>query len=426
MMRVAIVNTYEAVGGAAKAAYRLHRGLLAGGINSIFVAAETQTGEPTTLRIRPDDGPARERARAMSALIREEARPYSRLAEEAYPLFHSDRAGLGEALASKLPAVDVVNLHWTRGLVDWQALFASRSPTQPVVFTLHDTHPFTGGCHYCGDCTRFRRACGCCPWLGSDQPDDLSARVLARKQEALARHAPQALHVVSPSRWLAAEARSSRLFASVPVTVIPNGLDTVLFRPRDAQAVRARLGIASDANVVLFVAQHLADSRKGLHALEQALLSIDEAQRPMLMTVGNPEGAPSLLARHDLGPMADEDTMAEIYSSADLLVAPSTQDNFPNTVAEAMACGVPVAAYPVGGIPDLVRPGETGFLASAPHAGALAACLRLALAVPLERRQAMGSAARRLVERDCALAVQASRYADLFCSMLGAPSDGWR
>lgn len=417
-MRVAIVNTYDGVGGAAKAAYRLHRGLRAGGIDSIFVAAEKHTSDPNVLHIRPDDGAPRERARAMSALILEEFRPYPRLAEDAYPLFHSDRAGLGEALVCKFPAVDVVNLHWTRGLVDWQLFFASRMPSQPVVFTLHDAQPFTGGCHYCGGCIRFRDACGYCPWLASNRPDDLSAQVLVRKHEAMARHAPRALHVVSPSRWLAAEARSSSLFESLPVSVIPNGLDTMLFQPRDRHAVRAGLDIPQDAVVLLFVAQHLSDPRKGLPSVERALRLLPKSSQPLLVTVGNCTDVPGHLARRDLGPIADDERMAEIYSMADFLVAPSLEDNFPNTVAEAMACGVPVLAYPVGGLPDLVRNGATGFLACAPNAEALAECLGVALACPADRQRAMGAAARRLIEEECSLAVQASRYSDLFCSML--------
>jgi len=307
-----------------------------------------------------------------------EQAPYPSLHGAAFFPFGTERAGLGLSLVNRLPAVDVVNLHWVRDLLDWETFFATRPPGQAVVWTLHDAQPFTGGCHYPADCGGFQTACGSCPRLGATRTDDLSALVLQRKRDALSRFAGS---------------------------------------PGDRRQARAELGLPSRTSIVLFVSQDISDPRQGLPLLTAALGAIAEGRDVMLVTVGQapqPVAAPVRHVHFDL--TADAHRLRTIYVAADLLALPSQEDNLPNTGLEAMACGTPVVALPAGGVPDIVDE-ACGLLAPTMTAGALAETLRAALDDP-PRLAGMGVAARRRAEREYALTVQGRRYKEHFQSML--------
>jgi glycosyltransferase involved in cell wall biosynthesis len=282
--------------------------------------------------VKPDTPDELEDWRRLEAEVRAEEAPYESL--RAYAPFHSDRAARARLLEKRLAQTDVLNLHWTRGLVDWPAFMAARQPGQALVWTLHDQQAFTGGCHYAGDCTGFTTACGHCPVLNSTRADDLSAQVLARKGRALATlRAP--LHIVTPSRWMANEAQRSWLFTDRPIHVVPYGLDAGLFRPVDDSALRQRLGIAPTDRVVLFIAHMLNDPRKGYALLQAGLSALAEPAGIVLMTVGqgeipNPAGIRTIA----MGPLTADTDLAPLYALADLVAVPSGQDNYPNTALE--------------------------------------------------------------------------------------------
>lgn len=414
-MRVALLNTYDINGGAARAMHRLHVGLGRIGITRTLYVARAWGDDPDMVVVKPDTSDELVDWRRREAEVRGEEEPYESL--RGYTTFHSDLAARAQLLEERLAPVDVLNLHWTRGLVDWPTFMAARHAGQALVWTLHDQQAITGGCHYAGTCDGFMNACGHCPVLGSDRSDDLSARVLARKQQALASlRAP--LHVVTPSRWMATEAGRSRLFADRPIHVVPNGLDTFLFRPVDPAPIRQRLGILPTEKVVLFIAHLLDDARKGYDLLRTGLEALAVRDGIVLVTVGQGKvQAPAGIRTISIGPVHDDDDLVPLYAMADLLAAPSSQDNYPNTVLEALACGTAAIGLPTGGMPDLLGLDERGRIAKGTDAATFAAALADALADPV-RLAAWGRAGRAFVERECTLERQAGRYATLYAEAL--------
>lgn len=414
-MRVALLNTFDTNGGAARAAYRLFQGLGRIGIDRKLYVSRQDDPHPDVVVVRPETPAEIADWQEREAAIRAEEAAYPALIRPFSP-FHSERAARAELLERRLMPADVINLHWTRGLVDWSHFLAARPADVPLVWTLHDQHALTGGCHYTGDCVGFTNRCGCCPVLESRDRDDLSAHVLARKRAALAFFTGP-LHVVTPSRWLADQVRRSALFQDRPVHVIPYGLDSDRFRPRNAGALRDRLGIGRDALVLLFVAHDLTDSRKGLDMLQEALRAVACPDGCVLVLVGQGTVSHSAGVRVvEAGAVTNDDEMAMYYSMADLLVVPSRQDNYPNTALEALACGTPVLGFPIGGLIDLVGGTERGFLATGDKAGDLARALADTVS---DRRQLelRGHAARDFVKRECTLERQAERYATLYAEL---------
>ena len=420
-MKVVIVNTYENYGGAARAANRLFKGLceLSPEISATMFVSQRQTDDPRVLSPQKTSEAVVARAQARQNDIAAEHAPYPMLHRPDTAIFNGDRAPLGAVLVDQFPAADVVNLHWTSTFLDWEMFFASLSPKTPVVWTLHDMNAFTGGCHYANGCEGFLAECGRCPLLRSTEADDLSRRILSRKREILAKW-PGTLHVVTPSRWLGEEARRSALFRNRPVHIIPYGLETDVFRPQDRQAVRALFKLPQDKKIILFVAHVLTDPRKGLAYLDEALSQLGQQDDVALLMVGM--GTPGVKApvhhiRGDL--VSDDKTMNMLYAACDLVAVPSQEDNLPNTVLEGMASGRPVVGFAIGGVPDMVIPGETGFLAKLGDVASLAEALRAALA-DVGALRVMGDRARRRIEQRHTLAIQGWRYADLFARLVAS------
>lgn len=306
----------------------------------------------------------------------------------------------------------LVHLHWVAyGMVRIEELKNIRCP---VVWTLHDTWAFTGGCHYTGECTRFMQRCGHCPQLGSEQDRDLSRLLMWRKAKA---YAQLNLTVVTPSTWLADVARQSSLLAGRRVMVIPNGLDTDTFKPFDQAAARQYLGVDQDKPVFLFGAQWIGDQRKGADLLCDALRRIDFPCT--IMSFGNgslPLEDATHITTHPLGSLSDDMSLALAYSAADVFVCPSREDNLPNTVAESLACGTPCAAFGINGLPDMIEHEVNGWLAKPFDPEHLAQGLRYLATHPEPQR--LRVAARAKAEADYSLERMGQRYADLYAELL--------
>jgi glycosyltransferase involved in cell wall biosynthesis len=335
--------------------------------------------------------------------------------------FSDDRTPIATEVVDQCPDAHILNLHWIANFVDLGTFFDRVDV--PVVWTLHDMNAFTGGCHYNVGCDRYKSHCGACPQLGSDDDRDLSRAIWQRKSDAYpsAIDAGQ-LHIVAPSRWLAEEARQSTLFSEIPITVIPNGIDTTVFAPCDDTGLRQALGMAPDDLALLFVADSTTNQRKGFGLLLEALSGLDLGAHVHLMSVGahEPEIASSV-THHHLGRITNDCLLAAIYSAADVFVIPSLQDNLPNTVLESMACGTPVVGFDVGGIPDMVRPEETGWLAETGDVPSLRRTIRQALGDD-EARRCRAKRCREVAEAEYQLHHQADAYRQLYREVLASAS----
>jgi glycosyltransferase involved in cell wall biosynthesis len=417
-MKIVHLSTIDVKGGAARSAYRLHQGLQRIGWSSTMFVMEKTCPDQTIVSFEPPQGlAARVRGRIRREVIARDFSQYRASRPLGYEAFSDDRSPFPRAMVGQVPRCDVVNLHWVAGMLDYASFFPQITQATPVVWTLHDMNAFTGGCHYDHRCGRFSGSCGLCPQLGSNQEQDLSRAVWERKKQAIMAAKTGHLRIVTPSRWLAEEARKSSLLSGVRVDVIPYGLDLDVFAPRDKAYSRDLLGIPQDARVVFFLADVVDNRRKGFSFLLEALPHCAKrVDKLLLVSLGQqPPQADGRMPWLHLGSIYDDRLLSAVYSAADLFVLPSLQDNLANTVLEAMACGVPVVSFDAGGTPDMVRSGVTGHLVPAFDVSALGDSIAELLNAP-ETRQRMSADCRRVALDEYSLELQAERYADLYKS----------
>jgi glycosyltransferase involved in cell wall biosynthesis len=418
-MKIVHVNSNDQSGGAARAAYRLHQGLRQSGHDSrMLVAARTSDDPSVILFNKPMDPLSLARRGLRQLRIARDFQPYRSSRPAGLELFSDDRTAFGSTLVPQLPPADVVNLHWISSFVDYSSFFGSVTATRPIVWTIHDMNPFTGGCHYDLGCGRFERQCQRCPQIGGLRETDLAHRVWRRKQRVFSQLPQSKLHFVSPSRWLASEVKRSALLGRFPVSVIPYGLDTTEFAPRSKHCARELLGIPQNARVLLFVAESVDNQRKGFRMLVEALEQCGQSI-PDLMLLSLGQGVSQTTLRFPwlhVGSVNNDRFLSMVYSAADLFAICSIQDNLPNTVLEAMACGVPVVGHAVGGIPDMVRDGVTGMVVPVGDVGALSSGILQLFSNP-ERLSDMGANARRIACDEYSLSLQAKRYSALYSEL---------
>ena len=423
-LRPLLVSYQDIYGGAARATYRLHVGLQKEGIASRILAANKTSDDPTV---------------SLPWLYRSSLRRRAALKLEMLPRrFYSERGAPPTPWSTNLlPTLgggafnhhdaNLIHLHWIgSGIVPIPTLAKIR---KPLLWTLHDMWGITGGCHYAADCTRYFDACGACPQLASTNDLDLSRVILRAKQKHW-----QSLKftVVSPSRWLADCARKSTLFRSKRIEVIPNGLDTDIYRPMAKEAVRVELGLPQHSKLILFGALNsTSEPRKGyqlllpaLHRLAQAMTQDARLANLALVVVGadgpatnaSPGDAPPIPI-HYAGYVTNEEKIAALYAAADLFVAPSLEDNLPNTVMEALACGVPSVAFNVGGMPDMIEHQANGYLATPFEVEDLAKGMAWILADDQQRAR-LGERARAKVMAEFTLSHSARQYQTLYTQLL--------
>jgi glycosyltransferase involved in cell wall biosynthesis len=413
-MKLLHLSTNDVAGGAALVAYRLHTGLRRRGLDSELLVVKAESGDPSVRALGGGSLLARLRRQLRLRQINSDFAPYSRTRGPGHEPFTDDRSRYGAAVARAVPPADIVTLHWVAGMLDYRAFFAALPPAIPVVWLLSDMNPFTGGCHYDELCGRWASGCGACPQLGSADPADLSRQIWRRKEAAFGQLGDQRLHVVANNEWMAGQVRRSPLLRRFSLSVIPNGLNTHTFAPRDRALARDVLGIPQEARVVLYVAMSTTNPRKGFALLTQTLGAMrDEVPNLFLLSLGRGR-TPELDVPHlALGEVKQERLLSLVYSAADLFAIPSLQDNQPNTVLEALACGLPVVGFDAGGIGEMVRPAVTGELVPVGDVAALRGALA-ALLLDDERRRALGASARQVVLREYRQEQQVERFYQLY------------
>lgn len=409
-----VISTFEQSGGAARTAHRLYQQLNKMGVDCRMLVQYKQSDD--SLVSAP---------RGWIAQITRMLRPYL----DALPLYcYRSRLSPPWSLAW-LPidirhevasfAPDLIHIHGVgHGFLSLDSI--SLLPG-PLVWTLHDSWAFTGGCHLPGDCERYSDRCGYCPQLNMRHENDLSRWGWNRKAEMW----PQLdLTFVAPSHWLARCAASSSLLSSKKIEVIPNGVDTSYFTPRNSSSAKATLGLPNDEIVILYGASaFLKDANKGFYLLQEAMKQVvaRKPQKKLVLalfgdsTYGELEfhGIPA----RSYGHVSTEDQLVTLYSAADIFILPSLQENLPNTVMEAMACGTPCVAFEVGGVGDLISHGENGYLAKAANEHDLAEGITWMLADD-DRRARLGRQARKTIEDGFSLAEVAERHFALYSRVI--------
>lgn len=374
MMRVLIVNTSERVGGAAVAANRLMDALNNNGVKAKMLVMHKETDSITVVGLKS-------RLRQQLHFLWERWCIYCHLHFHRERLFEIDIANSGFDI-TKLPEfkeADIIHLSWiNQGFLSLKSISRIIKSGKPVVWTMHDVWPATGICHYALNCTAYTDVCHNCRLLpGNGSAHDLSTRIFNRKRKL---YNNSGIHFVGCSKWIADQARKSALLAGMNVTNIPNPIDTHVYYQKDKQQSRLHATLSADKRIILFVSQRVTMTRKGIGYFIDALNKL-VAQYPemkdntMVAVMGShaDEILPQLaLPAIPLGYVGSERQIVDIYNAADVYVLPSLDDNLPNTIMEAMACGVPSVAFRVGGIPEMVEHERNGYLAKPRDAADLA------------------------------------------------------
>ena len=365
-MRILIVNTSEKNGGAAVAANRLMEALNSNGEDAKMLVRDKQTDDKRVVTLR------RSRLHWWRFLW-ERWCIFLHLHLSRQHLFELDIANTGTDITTlpEFKAADIIHLSWINqamlSLADIKKIVNSG---KPVVWTMHDIWPATAICHYARGCKQFHTACHHCPLLPrGGGNNDLSARVWRKKTTILQ---DKSILFVACSKWLEGQAKQSALLKNQIVTSIPNPIDTRIFCKQDKKQARRAFGLPENKQLILFVSQRVTDERKGVNYFIEALQQFVTEHPAMKQNTGvvilgghSAEVAARLpIPAYALGYVSDAQKIASVYNSADLFVLPSLEDNLPNTIMEAMACGIPCVGYRVGGIPEEIDHLKNGYVAA--------------------------------------------------------------
>ncbi|ESE41254.1 glycosyltransferase family 4 protein [Shewanella decolorationis] len=356
-MKILIVNTSDIQGGAARAAYRLHKALLAEGVDSQMLV-QSKSSDDFTVH-RPETKFQKAMGKIRPTL---DSLPVLRYKDRTKTLFSPSWvpfSGLVEKINALNP--DVVHLHWIAGgMVRTEDLAKINAP---IVWSLHDNWAFTGGCHIMWDCTRYIQSCGECPRLASKQEQDLSRKVWQRKNKTF-RKIPS-LKIIGLSSWLTDCARKSSLFKDTEVICLPNPINTKSYSPFEQSYARTLLNLPLGKKIIAFGAMSAtSDINKGFQYLSNALELLSTDYELVVFGSSEPKKSQGFKQKaHYLGHLHDDISLRVLYSAADVMVVPSLQENLSNAIMESLACGTPVVGFAIGGNEDLIEHQKTGYLA---------------------------------------------------------------
>ena len=355
-MKPLLLSTSDIEGGAARAAYRLHLGLQSIEVDSqMLVRAKFSKNKAVT---------------AQSHWLTKLGPAFNTWQLRNYPKCDGTMFSpqwFPDAITSSVKHInpDIINMHWVcNGYLQIETL---RKFQRPLVWTLQDMWPMTGGCHYSQDCDRYKQNCGNCPQLKSDRERDLSRQIWQRKQKAWQ---DLNLTIVTPSNWMNECVRSSSLFRDLRVETIPFCLDTTAYFPHDKTAVRQILNLPQDKKIIVFGAlAATSDKRKGFNLLVSALKKLSSSglvENAEVAVFGSsaPQKPVDLgFKANYMGHFNDDLSLSLAYSAGDVMIVPSLQESFGQTASEALACGTPVVAFNATGLRDIVDSEQNGYLA---------------------------------------------------------------
>lgn len=414
-MKSLLLSHSDGGGGAGRAAYRLQQALVATGVDSRM---HVDFKDSDDQRVTRNHGPLADLARRLRITIEEVPAVVAR-----HPQPRLFAPGMMSAISARrinASDADIINAHWTN--FGYLSIGQIARITKPFVWSLHDMWAFTGGLNYAPDDAGARWRAG---YLKDNRPPhehgwDVERWVAGRKERAWTR----ARHLITPSRWLAELAAQSDLLSKWHIDVIPNPIDTSIFRPYAKEEARAFHNLPRDVPLVLFaLSTDLDDPRKGWDLLRAALIEVHRNNPEVELAVMGHDKPPepwdtNVTRTHWLGRLNTEEQLALAYSAADVTVVPSRQDNLPQTATEAQTCGCPVVAFRIGGLPDIVLQRETGYLAQPGDPIDLAAGIQWVLE-DAERRNVLGNRARARAVELWSPGVVGRAHQELFSEIIG-------
>ena len=364
-MRVLIINTSERIGGAAVAAGRLMESLKNNGIKAKMLVRDKQTDQISVVGLK---GSWLHVWKFMwERIVIWKANRFKK-----NDLFAVDIANTGTDITSlpEFQQADVIHLHWiNQGMLSLNTIRKILTSGKPVVWTMHDMWPCTGICHYARECKNYEQECHHCPYIyGGGGKKDLSTRIFRKKKEI---YSQASITFVGCSRWLAEKAKVSGLLTGQTVISIPNAINTNLFKPHNKQEARRKCRLPQEGKLILFGSVKITDKRKGIDYLIEACKLLAEKHPEWKESLGvvvfgnQSQQLQEQIPFHvyPLPYIKNEHEVVNIYNAVDLFVIPSLEENLPNMIMEAMACGVPCVGFNVGGIPEMIDHLHNGYVA---------------------------------------------------------------
>ncbi len=363
-MRVLIINTAERIGGAAIAANRLMEALRNNGIKVKMLVRDKQTDDVSVV-------PLKKSWRKILQFAWERVVIWAANGFKRRNLFAVDIANTGTDITSfpEFRQADIIHLHWiNQGMLSLRDIQRILESGKPVVWTMHDMWPFTGICHHAGTCNKFTEQCHHCELLLKPHRKDLSYQVFKKKLKV---YAKGPITFIACSHWLENLAKQSLLTQGHTVLSIPNAINTNLFQPRSKKFAREKLHLPLDKKLLLFGSAKVTDKKKGIDYLINACNLIKQEypelskQLGVVLLGGQTEQFVSLFPFpiYNMNYISSEKELVDIYNAVDLYVTPSLQENLPNTIVEAMACGIPCVGFNIGGIPQMIDHLHNGYVA---------------------------------------------------------------
>ena len=364
-MRVLIINTFERMGGAAIAANRLMDALRNNGIQTKMLVRDKQTNQPTVIGLKKSWW--RIWQFVWERIVIWIANHFSK-----NNLFAVDIANTGTDITvlPEFKQAEIIHLHWiNQGMLSLKDIQKILLSGKPVVWTMHDMWPCTGVCHHARECNKFYQECHHCPYLyNGGGRKDLSNQIFKKKSE-LYQLAP--ITFVTCSQWLKERANQSALLTNHHVVHIPNPINTNLFKPRNKQEARTRCELPIDKKLVLFGSVKITDKRKGIDYFIESCKILAQKYPSLIQELGvvvygkySEQLKPLVPFQvYPLNYISNEKELVNVYNAVDLFVTPSLEENLPNTIMEAMACGIPCVGFQVGGIPEMIDHLHNGYVA---------------------------------------------------------------
>lgn len=418
-MRVLIINTSDRMGGAAIAAFRLMDALKNNGIKAKMLVRDKQSDQISVVELKKSWW-------RVWQFIWERIVIWKENHFKKHNLFAVDIANTGTNITAlpEFTQADVIHLHWiNQGMLSLNDIRRIIQSGKPIVWTMHDMWPCTGICHHARTCDKYHKECSHCPYIYKNGgKKDLSNQIFLKKKD-LYQLAP--ITFITCSKWLKEQASHSALLQGHQVIDIPNPINTNLFRPRNKKEARLKCNLPTDKKLILFGSAKITDKRKGIdYFIESCRLLADkypqlkEEWGVVVYGKNSDQLVPLLPFKvYALNYISSEKELIDVYNAVDIFVTPSLEENLPNTIMEAMACGVPCVGFNVGGIPEMIDHLHNGYVAEYMSAEDFANGIHWALTEG--EYETLSEEAYRKVVANYSEGAVAKRYIDIYNKITG-------
>ena len=414
-MKILIVNTSDIEGGAARAAYRLHRGLLEFEIDSQMLVQNKKSDDSKVISL------AKTKFQKGFNLIRPiiDQLPVKFYKSRTQTPFSPAWIGFNN-LIDKIDEInpDVVHLHWIcGGMIRIENL---KKIKKPLIWSLHDNWAFAGGCHIKWECEKYKLSCGNCPRLRSSKENDLSRWIWKRKKKTFEKI--DNLTIIGLSKWVMNASKESSLLKDKKHINLPNPINSDIFKPFDKEKARELWNLPKDKKLILFGAMSAtSDINKGFKELSEALniLNLKNIEFVVFGSSKPQKNAPNFRFKtHYVGRVYDDITLVTLYSAVDVMVVPSLQENLSNTIMESLSCATPVVAFNIGGNSDMIEHKNSGYLAKPFQAKDLANGIEWILNLDKNQYNIICKNGREKVLREFNSKVVTKKYIELYKEIL--------